>query len=339
MNDDVMRFSRDAHRSEVGQRFRAGGREYLLMGNLDNGAIGVVRKARDVASQQVVAVKFLAPEFRYIEASSWENIRERFRREGKRGTGLEHHNLVKILAFEENENGENFQDADYPWNPFIVMEFIQGKTLESFIRGQMKQRGAGVLNVTPHTLRIANAVTGALVYLHRRGIVHRDVKPGNIFLSSEVRKGNPGEIKLGDFGVVKWNDFLASMNSGQLTVTGQTGLGTLKYMSPEQVIKPKDVLITSDIYSLGATFFELFTNQVFEHNLQFFMITMARSQRGDTVSRLYDLGLGLIPTACEPLFSLILDMLARGHTSRPTATKVQGHLNFLLERIEGTPDD
>jgi serine/threonine protein kinase len=138
---------------------------------------------------------------------------------------------------------------------------------------------------------------------------------------------------------VKWNDFLASINTGQLTTTGQVGLGTLKYMSPEQVIRPKDVLISSDIYSLGATFFELFTTQSFEHNLQFFTITMARTQRGNTLSRLYDMGLGLIPMESQSLFDLILDMLAQGPTSRPTATKVRGRLGFLLERLEAPSNE
>ncbi len=334
MREDVHRFSRDAHRGEVGQSFNAGGRHYLLMGGVDNGAIGIVRKARDVNTQEVVAVKFLAPEFRYIEASSWNDIRERFRREGQKGTALEYDNLVKIRAYEENEEASNFQDASYPWNPFIVMEYIQGKTLESFIKAQIREKGSKVLNVNTTTLQIARAITESLVYLHKRSIVHRDVKPGNVFLSSEVRKGNNEAIKLGDFGVVNWNDFLAAINTGQLTTTGQTGLGTLKYMSPEQVTKPKDVLITSDIYSLGATFYELFTNQIFDNNLEFFIVTMARLQRGDTLSRLYELGVGVIPRQLEPLFSLILDMLALGQTSRPTATKIRGRLTYLLEQLQ-----
>lgn len=338
MVGDASHFSRDAHRSDAGQRFIAGGRQYVSMGGVNNGAIGIVRKARDVETQRVVAVKFLAPEFRYIEASSWNDIRERFRREGQKGTALEHQNLVKIVAYEDNTEGVCFYDHHYPWNPFIIMEFIQGKTLESFIKSQIKQYGVETLNVTPHTLRIASAVTTGLVYLHKRGLVHRDVKPANVFLSSEVRKGDPGAIKLGDFGVVKWGDFLASINTGQLT-TGHTGLGTLKYMSPEQVTKPKDVLISSDVYSLGATFFELFTNQNFEHNLQFFIVTMAWSQRGDSLSKMHELGLGVIPDNLEPLCSLILDMLALGPTSRPTTTKIQGWLNFVIERIESSQSE
>lgn len=338
MNTSVARFSRDEHHAEAGQEFIAGGRQYQLMGKVSDGAIGVVRKARDKASGEVVVVKFLAPEFRYIEASSFTDIRERFRREGQKGTALEHPNLVKILAYEDNANATCFEES-YPWNPFIIMEYVTGKTLESFIRNSIKQRGSGVFNVNPKTLRIGIALCESLVYLHRRSLVHRDVKPANAFLSTEMHRSEDGPVKLGDFGVVKWNDFLASVTTGQLTTTGHAGLGTLKYMSPEQVSHPREVEISSDIYSLGATLFELFTNQYFDNNLQFFLITMSRNQRGSTLSRLYDAGMGIVPSELIGVFDLVLDMLAFGPTSRPTSTKARATLKFMLERMTMPQED
>ena len=333
MTDSVVPFSRDAVRAEAGQHFSVDGRPYILMGGISDGAIGVVRKARDQVTQRVVAVKFLAPEFRYIEQSSFADIRERFRREGQKGTWLDQDNLVEIISYEENADGAAFPNEGFPINPFIVMEYIPGKTLESFIKAQIKEKGQGSINVNRTTLKIAASVNDALIYLHRRSCVHRDVKPGNIFLSSEARRGDDGQVKLGDFGVVKWNDFLASINTGQLTTSGQIGLGTLKYMSPEQVTKPKDVLIASDMYSMGATLFELFTNLFFSNNLEFFLITMARTQRGNTLSRLYDTNVGLIPLEFEPLFELILDMLALGPTSRPTSTRTKWGLSRAMEMV------
>jgi eukaryotic-like serine/threonine-protein kinase len=225
VDSDYRRFLRDELNATVGQRFVAAGQEYVLAGKVSDGAIGVVRKASNCATGAQVAVKFLAPEFKYIELASMADIHVRFRREGVRGASLLHDNLVDILAYEENENASAFVNREGPCNPFIVMEFIRGKTLESFIRNSEQP---GVINVNHQTLQIAYLVSEALLYLHSRGLVHRDVKPANIFLSSVGKSEIPRMVKLGDFGVVRWGDFKASMTSGTLTVSGQQGLGTLK---------------------------------------------------------------------------------------------------------------
>ena len=269
-------FSREQHTSSTGQRFIAGGREYLLEGIIGNGAIGVVRKARDLETREQVAVKFLAPEPKYIEQSSFEDIHRRFRREGIRGTELNHPNLVKIIAYEENENASSFLNNDGPCNPFIIMEYIRGTTLEHFI---MKGGNQPFFNITSQTLTIAHAVANALLYLHSRNVIHRDVKPANIYFNRVAQGNIPNIIKLGDFGVVKWGDFKASMTTGTLTMSGHQGLGTWKYMSPEQATKPKDVTVRSDMYSLGITLFELFTNQIFPSQHHVYEITYQRMRR------------------------------------------------------------
>ncbi len=301
-----MRFLRDGLAASVGQIFVAREREYILEGKLGDGAIGVVRKARDRETGKQVAVKFLAPEPRYIEASSFEDIHTRFRREGSRGAELSHNRLVKIIAYEENEDAGSFLDKKGPCNPFIVMEYIQGTTLEHFI---MKRKGELSFHINPQTLSIAHAIVSGLHYLHSRNIVHRDVKPANIYLTRVPQDSIPGTIKLGDFGVVKWGDFKASMTSGTLTVTGQQGLGTWKYMSPEQATKPKEVNVRSDMYSLGITLFELFTNQIFPSPHHIFQIVQQRFQRGTIVSKLYELGLGILPNQFEDLFAHIYDIV------------------------------
>src|ERR1019366_2502394 len=96
--------------------------------------------------------------------------------------------------------------------------------------------------------------------------------------------------KLGDFGIMKWGDFQASISTGTLTVTSQRQLGSLKYMSPEQAIAPKDVTVRSDIYSFGITLFELFTGQIFPSPHHVFEVLNARLSRGTTASRFIALG-------------------------------------------------
>ncbi len=323
-------FSREQHTSTAGQKFIAGGREYRLEGIIGNGAIGVVRKARDIKSQEQVAVKFLAPEPKYIEQSSFEDIHRRFQREGMRGIELNHPNLVKVIAYEENENGASFVNNDGPCNPFIVMEYIRGTTLEHFI---MKGNNQPSFNITRQTLSIAQAVSNALLYLHTKNLVHRDVKPANIFFTRVVQGNVPSIIKLGDFGVVKWGDFKASMTTGSLTITGQHGLGTWKYMAPEQATQPKGVSVRADMYSFGITLFELFTNQIFPSQHHVYQITYQRLQRSTIMSKLNDLGLGLLPLEFEGLFSYIYDMFLISPKGRPSSNQIEGRLRYTLEQI------
>ncbi|MEP7285828.1 MAG: hypothetical protein ABI947_08675 [Chloroflexota bacterium] len=131
MVDSSRRFSRDLFHVESGQNLIIKGQKFKLAGQIGDGAIGVVRRVVSVENDWQYAVKFLAPELKYIEASSLEDIHTRFRREGERGADLHHENLLPIFAYEENENGANFPDADGPNNPFILMDLIHGRTLES----------------------------------------------------------------------------------------------------------------------------------------------------------------------------------------------------------------
>ena len=127
--------SRQHCNSRNGQVFTANGIEYQLMGKIGDGAAGIVRKAKVRSSSRKVAVKFLAPDPKYIEFSAFDEVAKRFKREGTRGAGLDHENLVKILAYEDNEEGSCFEKKAVR-NPFIVMEYIRGCTL-----GELKVSG------------------------------------------------------------------------------------------------------------------------------------------------------------------------------------------------------
>jgi serine/threonine protein kinase len=138
-------------------------------------------------------------------------------------------------------------------------------------------------------------------------------------------------VKLGDFGIMKWGDFHASLATGTLTATAQEGLGTMKYMSPEQAVRPRDVNNRSDIFSLGITLFELFTDQILLSPHHVFEVMNARLVRGTTSSRFMEMGYRLDP-ADHDLAELILDMLLRGISGRPAIEKVVGRLQWEAEQ-------
>lgn len=326
------RFLRDNLNATTSQIFVSRGREYILGGEIGDGAIGIVRRANDRLTKERFAVKFLAPEPKYIDLSSFEDIYARFKHEGKKGAALSHEHLVQVLAYEENENGANFPDGKGPSNPFILMEYIQGTTLEKFLQKRSSKIGTS-FRVIPQTLYIAYAVADALLYLHKKKLVHRDVKPANIYLTRVPEDEIPIEVKLGDFGIVKWGDFKSSLTSGTLTTTGQPNLGTLKYMPFEQALNPKSVDVRSDMYSFGITMFELFTNQILPNIFYVLQLTQQRSQRSNTTSRLHALGLGIIPDEYESLFTRIYDTFVPTPGNRPSSNDMVGRLKYYLNSL------
>ena len=205
--------------------------------------------------------------------------------------------------------------------------------MKSFIRNRPEAE-RGQFGVTRDRLHLALQICDALLYLRNLKLVHRDVKPSNIFLTDERGNRRHPSVRLGDFGVVKWGDFHANFGTGTLTVTHQKGLGTLKYMSPEQAVSPKDVTVRSDIFSLGITLFELFTSEILASTHHVFQTMFARLQRGTTLSRFHGMGIRL-HGADEGIAELILDMHLRGATGRPTIDKIAGRLAWEYEQRFG----
>ena len=321
--------TRQLCKASSGQILAAGGTKYELCGQIGNGAAGIVRKAKSIESGRIVAIKFLAPDPKYIEPSVFDDVLQRFEREGKRALGLDHENLVKVIAYEDNSNGICFDGARVT-NPFIVMEYIRGGTLESLIRN-LSMTSIPSIRYDRQTLEIAIRICRALEYIHEYKIVHRDVKPANVFLSSSLAGTTPSVVKLGDFGVTKWGDFRAALATGILTVSHQQGLGTMKYMSPEQSVRPKEVTVRSDMFSLGVALYELFTGQILPSPHHVFEIMMARNSRGSVASKMYNLGIHCPMGPVERLFEIILDMFLSSPKGRPASTKVRGALEMMLE--------
>jgi serine/threonine-protein kinase len=327
--------SRDRCKPESGQKFTVGSAEYVLHGKLGDGAAALVRKVQRVSDGAELAIKFLAPDPKYIDEDVFDDVAARFRREGQRSQKLVHENLVRIHAYEDNDGGKAFAKG-WPRNPFILMEQVKGSTLESYIRREERRRiekcERRTFLLTPARLSIAACIAQSLQYLHQKKLVHRDVKPANIFIPENSATGTQPRAKLGDFGIMKWGDFQASISTGTLTVTSQRELGTLKYMSPEQAIAPKDVTVRSDIYSFGITLFELFTGQILASPHHVFEILNARLSRGTTASRMIDMGYQ-IPDSGLGVAELILDMHLRGPSGRPAIDKLAGRLVFEWESL------
>ena len=317
------RLARDNCRPQAGQHFEVGGKMFELRGKLGDGAAGLVRKASPLGMETLFAVKFLAPDPKYIDPSAFEDVARRFKREGERGVHLTHDHLLKILAYCENEKGSAFATRD-PKNPFLLMEYLGGKTLESYIRStQQSEQGVFLLNKS--RLSIAIQLADSLKFLRDRRLVHRDIKPANIFLEKTSRPAR-WLAKLGDFGVMKWGDFHSSFTTGTLTVTAQKGLGTLKYMSPEQAVRPDEVTSKADVWSLGITLFELFTGQILASAHHVYELQNARRLRGNSLSRFGAMSYRL-PPENEGVADLVLDMFL-APDGRPAIDKICGRLQW-----------
>jgi tetratricopeptide (TPR) repeat protein/predicted Ser/Thr protein kinase len=193
--------------------------KYRILRILGRGGMGTVYEALDPLINRKVAVKMMIPGL-----AQSPDLRERFLREAQAAGGLRHRNIVTVYDLGEDKG-----------QPYIAMEYLEGTDIEKIVH-----------NREPHPLEwkldIIRQVCEGLAYAHRHGIVHRDVKPANIRVTRE------GEAKIVDFGI-------AHLQSSRITKSGLV-LGTIQYMSPEQVDgKPLDH--RSDIFSVGAIAFEL----------------------------------------------------------------------------------
>ena len=197
---------------------------YELRGVLGTGGMAEVREAHDRVLDRRVAVKLLRPDL-----ARDPSVRERFLREARHAARFNHGNAVAVYD-------TGVQDGQ----PFIVMELVDGGTLADYLRER------GQLDVTEAT-DIADAVLAALAAAHAVGLVHRDIKPGNVLLPRE------GGVRLADFGIAKG---VQEATAG-LTATGQV-IGTAAYLSPEQV-EGHPATPASDVYGMGIVLYEMLT--------------------------------------------------------------------------------
>ncbi|HEX5038776.1 MAG TPA: Stk1 family PASTA domain-containing Ser/Thr kinase [Candidatus Limnocylindria bacterium] len=199
---------------------------YRLIAPLGEGGMATLWRAVDEQLDREVAVKILRPQF-----GADPGFAARFKQEARAAGGLSHPNIVNVYDY-----GTDGADGEQ----YIVMELVEGRDLATILQER------GTLSVDD-SVRVAIGVASALEVAHRKGIVHRDVKPGNILIT------DAGDVKVTDFGIAR------ALSEASMTVTGTT-LGSVHYFSPEQA-RGDEVTGASDVYSLGIVLFEMLTGR------------------------------------------------------------------------------
>jgi eukaryotic-like serine/threonine-protein kinase len=267
----------------------AGGR-YRVERMLGQGGMAAVYLAHDAELERPVAIKVLAEHL-----ASDEAFRQRFLREARMAAKLSHPNIVHV-----------YDQGEEDGRPFIVMEYVEGMTLGDELRENGPLAPARVVD-------LGLQICGGLEHAHASGLVHRDVKPGNLLLRAD------GTVKIADFGIAR------AAQATKLTQIGSV-LGTAAYLAPEQAAG-EQVTAAADIYSLGCVLFELLTGRtpyVFET-----LPELVFKQREEPITPIRELR-PEVPVALE---AAVMHCLARNPEYRPASAA-----ELAQELAAGSPE-
>jgi len=265
--------------------------KYQIIQKIGQGAMGAVYKALHMHFQELRALKVIA-----AALASDKKFVKRFEQEAILARKLQHPNAVRVDDIDETEDGQ----------PFIVMEYIEGKNLRDVIAEEGPMTPGRVASIT-------RQVASALDAAHRLGIVHRDIKPENIVL---IQSQKEVVAKVLDFGIAKLKEGLSGSSSTSMTGTGMV-VGTPLYMSPEQAMASpgKDLDGRSDIYSLGIVMYQMLTNELPIQGDTSLQIVMAQIQTPPIPIQCAQAGVK-IP---QPLADLVMKCLAKSREDRPAS--------------------
>lgn len=200
---------------------------YQILAPIGEGGMALVYLARDLRTGHDVAIKFLRPEYKQNP-----DFLSRFQREANAASKMSHHNIVNLL------------DVGTTENPYIVIEYVNGKTLKDIIRDS-KTLPEDV------SVQIAIRILSALQHAHQAGIIHRDIKPQNILVNQK------GYIKVSDFGIAR----MVGTKTATIPDADKSVMGTVHYFSPEQA-QGEMATVSSDLYSVGVVLYEMLTGKV-----------------------------------------------------------------------------
>jgi len=263
--------------------------KYQIIQKIGQGAMGAVYKALHMHFQELRALKVIA-----AALASDKKFVKRFEQEAILARKLQHPNAVRVDDIDETEDGQ----------PFIVMEYIEGKNLRDVIAEE------GPMTPT-RVASIIRQVASALDAAHHLGIIHRDIKPENIVL---IQSQKEVVAKVLDFGIAKLKEGLSGSSATSMTGTGMV-VGTPLYMSPEQAMASpgKDLDGRSDIYSLGVVMYQMLTNELPIQGDTSLQIVMAHIQTPPIPIQCAQAGVK-IP---QPLADLVMKCLAKNREERP----------------------
>ncbi len=287
---------------------------YKVVGKLGEGGMATVYKAIQTSLQRPVAIKILS-----ANLSAYPDILERFERESLIIARLNHPHIIHVIDRGVTGKGR----------PYFVMEYVEGMTLEEAIN-------KGALDFQKK-LEVVMQVCKALAYAHKNGVIHRDIKPGNILIDAD------GHARMVDFGIAHFYEPSRQASASQPTQVGDV-MGTVAYMSPEQQRSAEAATARSDLYSFGVVMYELFTGTrpVGRFKRPSELEPKIPPEVDDIILRCLEVDPNDRPASAEEIRNAFLKVMRGGHLSRDQRDRAAlsaGNMESQFELLDVIRED